>query len=214
MITIQDLNNSYRSKSNIIKTRLAEFEYILRNSDDNKLFEEMVFCILTAGTSAKLCLEVIPEIKDIIHSGSKEQITQKLRGCYRFYNIRADYIFVTREYLKNEFNLEIGKMLLSFEDPLKRRDFLAQNKNIKGLGYKESSHFLRNIGFKGYAILDKHIISFLNELGVINEAKSPSNRKKYIEIECGYKEFAINNGFDIDELDLLLWSEKTGTILK
>lgn len=214
MLTIQDLNNSYRSKSNVIKARLAEFGELLVSSDDNKLFEEMVFCILTAGTSAKLCLEVIPQIKNIIHTGSKEQITKKLRGCYRFYNIRADYIFITREYLKNEFNFEIRKMLLSFEDPLKRRDFLAQNKNIKGLGYKESSHFLRNIGFKGYAILDKHIIGFLNKLGVINEAKSPSGREKYLEIESVYKEFAINNGFDIDELDLLLWSEKTGNILK
>jgi len=214
MLTVQDLHKSYRSKSKIIKSRLTEFTNILESSDDKKLFEEMVFCILTAGTSAKLCLQVIPEIKNVIHTGSKEQITKILKRCYRFYNLRADYIFVTREYLRNEFNLEIRKMLLSFEDRLERRDFLAQNKNIKGLGYKESSHFLRNIGFKEYAILDKHIIGYLNELGVINEAKSPSSRKKYLEIENSFKEFAIVNDFDIDELDLLLWSEKTGAILK
>ena len=214
MLTVQDLNNSYRSKSNVIKARLSEFENIIGSSDDNKLFEEMVFCILTAGTSAKLCMKVIPEIRDIIHAGSKEQITTILKGCYRFYNIRSDYIFITREYLKNEFNFEIRKMLLSFEDPIERRDFLARNKNIKGLGYKESSHYLRNIGFKGYAILDKHIIGLLNELGVINDTKSPSGMEKYLEIEHVYKEFAVDNGFDIDELDLLLWSEKTGTILK
>ena len=214
MITIQDLEKSYRSKSDKIKSRLAEFDEINANSDDSKLFEEMVFCILTAGTSAKLCLEVIPEIKEIIYTGSKEQITHKLKSCYRFYNVRAEYIFTTREYLKNEYNFEIRSMLLSFNDPFERRDFLARNKNIKGLGYKESSHFLRNIGFKGYAILDKHIIGILNQLGVINEAKSPSSRDKYLEIEGLYKEFAVKNGFDSDELDLLLWSEKTGTILK
>ena len=193
MLTVQDLNNSYRSRSNLIKTRLTEFSKILETSDNDKLFEEMVFCILTAGTSAKLCLEVIPEIKDIIHCGSKEQITAKLKSCYRFYNIRADYIFVTREYLKSEFNFEIREMLMSFEDPLERRDFLALNKNIKGLGYKESSHFLRNIGFKGYAILDKHIIGILNELGVIDDDKSPSGREKYLEVERAYKEFSKTN---------------------
>jgi len=214
MITLQDLNNSYRSKNKFIKNRLKEFENILNNSDDKKLFEEMVFCILTAGTSAKLCLDVIKQVREIIHTGSKDEITAKLKGCYRFYNIRADYIFITREYLKDEFQMKIKEMLLSFEDPVERRDFLAQNKRVKGLGYKESSHFLRNIGFKGYAILDKHIIRTLFECGVIKDSKIPGSRANYIEIENRLKEFATKNGFDIDELDLLLWSEKTGTILK
>lgn len=214
MITTQDLKNSFGSKRNLIKNRLDEFESIFRNCDDGKLFEEMVFCILTAGTSAQLCIDVMPQIRNIIHTGSKAAITEKLKGCYRFYNIRADYIFVTREYLKKEFNLKIMKMLLSYEDPIERRDFLALNKNIKGLGFKESSHFLRNIGFKGYSILDKHIINALFELGVTDDTKIPSNRAKYLDIEQKYKEYAVKNDFDVDELDLLLWSEKTGTILK
>ena len=214
MITVNDLNTSYRSKSDIIKIRLSEFEDLIRNSGDKKLFEELVFCILTAGTSAKLCIDVMKEVKDIVHTGDIDQITKALKRSYRFYNVRAEYIFVTREYLKKEFNLGIKEMLLSFEDPIERRDFIAQNKSIKGLGYKESSHFLRNIGFKGYAILDKHIIRYLFELGVINDTKTPSGRKKYLYIENRYKNFAKEYGFDIDELDLLLWSEKTGTILK
>lgn len=214
MITTQVLKSSYATKSNLIKKRLEEFESILHSCDDRRLFEEMVFCILTAGTSAQLCIDVLPRVREVIHTGSKEAITEILKDCYRFYNIRAEYIFITREYLSNEFRLKIREMLLSFEDPLERRDFLALNKKIKGLGFKESSHFLRNIGFKGYAILDKHIINALFELGITENSKVPSNRAKYLEIEEKYKEYAINNGFDMDELDLLIWSEKTGTILK
>lgn len=214
MVTLEDLNNSYRSKSGIIKKRLSEFSRVISDRDDKKIFEEMVFCILTAGTSAQLCLDVIKKVRDIIHTGNKEEIIAGLKSCYRFYNIRAEYIFSTREYLKAECDLRLGELVLSFEDPVYRRDFFALNKRIKGLGFKESSHFLRNIGFKGYAILDKHIINSLYELKVLNENRTPAGRSKYLEIEDKFINFARTNGFDPDELDLLIWSEKTGTILK
>ena len=90
----------------------------------------------------------------------------------------------------------------------------ARPSDIKGIGFKEASHFLRNIGYKGYTILDKHIINSLIELGVINKKNLPSNREKYLEIEKKFKKYAEKNNFDIDELDLLIWSEKTGKILK
>ena len=47
--------------------------------------------------------------------------------------------------------------------------FSPGTRRIKGLGYKEASHFLRNIGFPGYAILDKHILNSLREMGVIGK---------------------------------------------
>jgi len=82
------------------------------------------------------------------------------------------------------------------------------------LGYKEASHFLRNIGFCGYGILDKHILRSLHEFKVIDSPKPPTTRDKYLEIECKLKDFAKKLNIDSDELDLLLWSEKTGEILK
>jgi N-glycosylase/DNA lyase len=85
---------------------------------------------------------------------------------------------------------------------------------VKGLGYKEASHFLRNIGFKGYGILDKHIVRCLNELGVIDSGKPPTSRGRYLETETRMRQFAAETGINFDELDLLLWSMKTGEILK
>jgi len=103
---------------------------------------------------------------------------------------------------------------VGFDDPFERRDWLAKDPRVKGLGYKEASHFLRNIGFKGYGILDKHIVRCLCELGVIDSPKPPTARRRYLETEQRMREFAADARIDFDELDLLLWSMKTGEILK
>lgn len=214
MITSEDLKLSYRSKKLLIQNRLTEFEDLNKSADDKRIFQELVFCILTAGTSASMGINVIGEIKDVIHTGNRLEIKKKLKGIYRFYNIRTEYIFNTREFLISSYSFKIRELLDSFNNNTDRRDFFALNKNIKGIGFKEASHFLRNIGYKGYTILDKHIVNSLFELKVINENKLPTNRKKYLEIENKFKIYAQKNNFNIDELDLLIWSEKTGKILK
>ena len=80
--------------------------------------------------------------------------------------------------------------LMQFRDPLERRDWLARKPGIKGLGYKEASHFLRNVGFKGYGILDKHIVRCLAELGVIDSPKPPTTRARYLETEARMRQFS------------------------
>jgi N-glycosylase/DNA lyase len=95
-----------------------------------------------------------------------------------------------------------------------RRDFLAANRSVRGIGYKEASHFLRNIGYRGYAILDKHVLTRLAELGVLESSKRPATKKGYVAAEEKLKSFADSIGIDFDELDLLLWYTKTGEILK
>ncbi len=103
----------------------------------------------------------------------------------------------------------------SFENPEALRDFFASDKGIKGLGYKEASHFLRNIGLSGYAILDKHILNSLREMGVIGKRmRPPATRARYLAIEKKLARFSREIGIDMDHLDLLLWSRKTGEILK
>ncbi len=104
--------------------------------------------------------------------------------------------------------------LESFSDPWERRDWLVKEKRIKGLGYKEASHFLRNIGLKGYAILDKHILRSLAELKFIDDPKPPNTRSRYLSVEDKLKDFAQQLNIDFDEMDLVLWSLKTGEILK
>ena len=212
--TSNNLKKAYTKKRAAIKERLSDFEKIIAQADDNRLFEELAFCICTAGASAKMGIRSVDAMRDSLPNGSLNKLQSKLDGVHRFPNARPRYIIHTREYLMSEHKFKIKELILSFEDPIKRRDFFAKNKNIKGIGYKEASHFLRNIGFSGYAILDKHILNTLHELKIIKEPKPPTTRDKYLEIEGKLKDFADDIGIHIDELDLLLWSEKTGEILK
>ncbi len=135
-------------------------------------------------------------------------------GAHRFPNARPEYIVITRNYLQRSFSMRLRERLESFRVASERRDWLAQDPRIKGLGYKEASHFLRNVGFKGYGILDKHVVRCLAEMGVIKSAKPPTSRKNYMETEGRMREFADKVGIDFDELDLVLWSMKTGEVLK
>ncbi len=135
-------------------------------------------------------------------------------GAHRFPNARPAYVVSTRSYLQKSISMRLRDRLDSFRDPFERRDWLAQEPQIKGLGYKEASHFLRNVGFKGYGILDKHIVRSLAELGVIDSPKPPTGRHRYLTIEARMREFAAAVQIDFDELDLVLWSMKTGEILK
>jgi N-glycosylase/DNA lyase len=105
-------------------------------------------------------------------------------------------------------------LLDSFGSPEERRDFFALSPGVRGLWYKEASHFLRNVGYRGYAILDKHVLARLAEFGVVDSPKPASTKAQYVGLETRMKSFAESIEIDFDELDLLLWYTKTGEILK
>lgn len=212
-LSLEKLRASYAAKRSAIRRRLREFDDVHRKRDDWAIFEELVFCILTSNAGAKMGLKAVAAIRDILLDGTEDAIRGRLQHAYR-YPGHANYVVVTRDYLKGLCGLRMKGLIDSFNDAEERRDFFAKNKNIKGIGYKQASHFLRNIGFRGYAILDKHVLRSLNEHGVIESAKPPASRKRYLEIEDKLKGFADALGIDMDEVDLLLWSDKTGEILK
>ncbi len=211
---IRELKNDYRQKKPFIVRRLEEFRRAGAQGN-TKIFEELCYCILTAGSSARMGMRTIAALKDIIHTGSEQELQRRAQAHHvRFWRIRPSYIVQTREYLREAHGMNLGALLESFESPAARRDFFAQNKSIKGLGYKEASHFLRNIGYTGYAILDKHIVNSLREMGIIGSRMHPAGRVGYLAIEKKLMQFADDVGIDVDHLDLLLWSRKTGEILK
>lgn len=214
MLTVRSIREDLPCKAPEIRKKLGEFENIIKSASEEAIFEELVFCIFTAGTSAKMGLNALCAVRNILPRASEDELRAELRGVYRFPNVRSGHVVHTRNYLSRRYGLRLRPLLLSFEDPIERRDFFALNKDIKGLGFKEASHFLRNVGFRGYAILDKHILQCLFELGITESPQAPYSRSKYIEIENRFKRFSEINGFDFDEMDLFLWSEKTGEILK
>ena len=232
MDSIEKLKSEYNNKKEKIRERLRQFEKFFNEpyswhygnnelkllpaekDDNNRIFEELAFCIFTANTSAEMGLRAVDAVRNVLVNGTADDMTRRLEGIYRFNNVRPAHIIHTRNYLKNALNFELKKKICSFKDKNELRNFFALNKDIKGLAYKEASHFLRNIGFKGYAILDKHIINSLHEFGVIETNEKPKNAAEYLEIEQKFIDFSKLTGIDMDELDLLLWSRKNGRILK
>jgi N-glycosylase/DNA lyase len=215
-VTVERVVATHRARKREIERKLNEFDQVWRKGSDARLFEELVFCIFTAGASARMGLNSVDAVRSLLLDGEPDEMTRALvnAGAHRFPVARPRYIVTTRAYLRANFNMALRKRLRSFADPLERRDWLAQEKQIKGLGYKESSHFLRNIGVKGHAILDKHVMKCLAEVGVLESPRPPSTRKKYLDVEQEFLRFAKEIKVNCDELDLVLWSMKTGEILK
>ena len=215
-VTIESLHVAHAARRKEIRARLREFRQVWQTASDARLWEEMVYCIFTAGASAKMGLRSVEAVRPLLAKGPRQAMTRALvaAGAHRFPNARPAYVVTTRDYLQSSFSMRLRERLNSFRDPFERRDWLATEPRIKGLGYKEASHYLRNIGFKGYSILDKHIVRCLAELGVIDSPKPPANRQRYLETESRMRKFAAATGIDFDELDLVLWSMKTGEILK
>ena len=215
-VTIDRLRMTYSSRRSEIRMRLREFDCVWQSGSDAQLWEEMVYCIFTAGASAASGATAVKAVRPLLSSGSRAAITRALKKppAYRFHNVRAEHIVSTRDYLRQTVSMRLRNQLKDLTDPDERRDWLARTPGIKGLGYKEASHFLRNVGFKGYGILDKHIVRCLSELGVIDSPKPPTTRNRYLQTELRMKTFANDIGINFDELDLALWSMRTGKVLK
>ena len=213
-VTIEKIRSEHHKRRRQIKDRLEEFEVVWRSKDDERVWEEMVYCFFTGGCSAKMGLRSVEAVRPLLRTGSQPEMATALTGVHRYPNARSRYVAASREFLEGDCSFRIKDRLRSFDCHHERRDWLVKEKGIKGLGYKEASHFLRNVGFRGYAILDKHVLNCLAELKIIDDPKPPSTRSKYLTVEEKLRQFASEIDIDFDEMDLVLWSIKTGEILK
>ncbi len=193
------------SVTNLIDQRIHEFK-AKGNQASEELFIELCFCILTANCSAESCIKTQEYIGKDFLLLNKKDLTTSLRACgYRFPNIRAAYIINARSYASTL------KDTLSMLNHEQRRTWLI--KNIKGVGYKEASHFLRNIGYQQYAIIDKHILNLLSNHHIIEKPKTMS-KKQYLHTEKRLRHIAQKTNLSLANLDLYLWYMQTGKILK
>jgi len=191
-----------------IKQRMFEFEDIGKK-ESKEIFKELCFCLITANYSAEGGIKIQNSLNDGFLYLTEEELAKNLVDLgHRFPNMRAKFIFEARKHKDN-----IKDTLNSFENDETAREWIVQN--VKGIGFKEASHFLRNIGYKNVAIIDFHIIDLLAKNNLIEKPKSKSlTKKRYIEIENLLKELAEKTNTNLGELDLYLWYEETGKILK
>ncbi len=191
----------------LVLQRIKEFRELGRKGNKEWFFE-LSFCILTANSTAKLGVKIQRELgSEGFLKLPEEELREKLRQLgHRFPNTRARFIVEARRFRN------IKTIIKNFKDEHEAREWLQSN--IKGIGWKEASHFLRNVGFTDVAILDRHVLSVLREYKLIDEAPRSLARGRYLDIEEKLRKFARRVGVSLGELDLYLWYMKTGEVVK
>jgi N-glycosylase/DNA lyase len=193
---LENLKNS--EVKQVIDQKMQEFKQV-----DN-VFSELCFCLLTANFNAVGGIKIQKEIGKGFSELSEPDLAAELKRLgHRFPNARANYIFNAR-------SVGVEKALSELKGQ-ELRDWLV--KNVKGLGMKEASHFLRNIGYEDFAIIDFHIVDLLVREGLIERSKTLTP-KKYIEIERILLSIAKKANLNLGELDMYLWYLETNKILK
>ncbi len=209
-----EIKRIYLSKRNKIISRVNDFDKIWENGTDKDIFAELVFCILIPQSNVKLCWEAVKSIvnRDLLLKGNSNRLLKELDRV-RFKYKKAEYMVECRRHFKNNGSISIKSKIKKFSESFNAREWLVIN--VKGIGYKEASHFLRNIGFgEELAILDRHILRNLKYFRVIKEVPICLSAKKYLEIEECMKRFAGELDIPMSHLDLVLWYEEKEEIFK
>ncbi len=202
---IQELRRSNVEEE--VRKRIGEFEE-MGSRGAEEWFSELCFCILTANSSASLGLKIQREVgPEGFLTWPREKLARRLEEMgHQYAERRADFIVEVRG-LGN-----VKEIVTRLGDERRAREWLVEH--VKGLGYKEASHFLRNIGYMNVAILDRHVLRVLAEHGLIDEVPKTLTKRRYLEIEKRLEGLAQTLGLSLGELDLYLWQMKTGKVLK
>ncbi len=191
-----------------VNKRIDEFEMIGCEGDE-RWFSELSFCVLTANSSAQLGIDIQEEMGsrgfiDLPLSDLRDRLEEL---GHRFYNTRAEYIVENREFSDN-----IKSIVTSFSSSRAAREWLVEN--VMGIGYKEGSHFLRNVGYGNVMIVDRHILRILCRECILEEEPNTLTKKRYLNIEEKVEDLADRTNLSLAEVDLYLWYIETGKILK
>jgi len=195
---LKELIKFYKIRKNDIRNFINTCSY----KDEECLFGELCFCILTPQSRAKVCREAINRLKTDkkLFTATLDELLDYLRGV-RFPEVKAKRLIEVRKIfpeLKSNLN----------KSPEEFRSWLFEN--VNGFGLKESAHFMRNIGFKGLPIIDVHIQNFLTKIGKYNKDNKSLTKKRYIELENIFLKLAEELKIPPEELDIAIWLYQSG----
>jgi len=199
----KNIKTLYQKNKPQIQKKLNKFKSL----DKKYYFSEFLFCLLTPQSQAQKCWQAVEELSKL-HTFRKREVEKILQSKTRFHKTKTNHILNAPHLWHKEIKGKIRQ-----DNPQWSRRWITEN--VRGLGMKEASHFLRNIGFSNnqIAILDRHILKNLKAQNLIKETKIKSE-KHYLEIEQIYLNYAKETNIPADELDLLWWSQENGEIFK
>lgn len=209
----KEIDEVYKKFKNDIDKAIKGYEETIYY-DEKDYFAEIAFCILTPQSKARNAWAAIEKLKEngLLYTGNEEDIVEYL-NIVRFKNNKAKYLIELRNLMTRNGKLDSKNILKEIGDVFEKRNWIL--KNIKGMGLKEAAHVLRNLGYGRYlAILDRHVLKNLMELGVIKEIPKTLTPKIYFEIEEKMKEYSKYVNIPMDALDLVFWSQQAGEVFK
>jgi N-glycosylase/DNA lyase len=213
---IQEVKQIYRVKRADFDRRIAEFKAVWASGSESAVLHELIFCIFTPQSKAVNCWKCVTSIIEnrlMVNGTAADLLRLKEINGVRFKNKKAVYAVTARDMFMKNGKTGLRKFLGGFNNVYEMRDWLVEN--IKGYGYKEASHFLRNIGFVDeITILDRHILKNLKRMGAIKRVPGSITPKLYMEIEAKMNAFAKKIRIPLPALDLILWYREAGHIFK
>ncbi len=220
-----EIRKVHREIAALAEERLAEFRRIWESGDDTALFAELAFCLLTPQSGARRCAQAVERLKksgNLFHGGF-DDICPDL-NIVRFKNNKTRYLIEAREKFWSG-GVSLRELLGECGDARSMRKLLVDS--VRGIGFKEASHFLRNIGLgEDLAILDRHVLRVMAGLELLGSvpvvAGGPGrvaipqslSGTKYIVLEERLRKYAARAGVPMGHLDFVLFYMATGDIFK
>ncbi|MCK5602274.1 hypothetical protein KAR91_10405 [Candidatus Pacearchaeota archaeon] len=199
-----------------------------RKMREQDIWTELIACILGSQVSYEHAKSALAHLKEMGLLNAKEivinpliyekSISQELskplyrpkraNGLgrkYRYPIIRARHICQTTLSVYNSGN-SLKLMLHRARDEKSVRNTIM--KYCKGIGPKQASLFLRNIGFgTNLAIIDTHIFNFMKHKNLITESiDNIKSKYDYFNIEKDFIQYAESKNVSPGNLDLAIWA--------
>jgi N-glycosylase/DNA lyase len=97
-VTVERVLATHRARRKEIRKRLGEFEEVWRKGSDARLWEELAYCIFTAGASARMGLNSVDAVRSLLLEGDSDAMTVAVKeaGAHRFPVARPRYSVITR----------------------------------------------------------------------------------------------------------------------
>jgi N-glycosylase/DNA lyase len=189
-----------------ILSRLEDFARVPKEQH----FYELCYCLCTPQSKAEHAhaVQLILQKLNFEERGfDPVSILRDKQHYIRFHETKAKRLLKAREQWR-----EIATLLDSTLGDEEKRAWLVEH--IDGISWKEASHYLRNIGYRNLAILDRHTLKHLVWCGVFDEIPNIAGKARYLAAGEGFKRLAKELGIPMDELDLFFWASEAGLILK
>ncbi len=209
----EEILRLYEEIKNTIISRINDFKKVWAKASNEELFIELAFCLFTPQSSARQCWKAVNILieKNLLFQGRWEDISAEI-NIVRFRNNKSKYLVEARDRFISGSD-DIRARLCESADQYERRAWLV--KNIKGMGFKEAGHYMRNIGIgEDLAILDRHILKNMKLLGVIDEVPGSLPPLVYRELENRLQSYSKSIGIPMDHLDFVLWYKEAGEVFK